>query len=460
MYISIQDKEYYSIHINNQIYYFENLEKYIRNKKLIKRIKPNTLKTILSTLKTFIYWTMAHSISEDESLALYLARFLNDEEDGFKIYNNTYVEELDESIEYLEISVKPKKASTIDKDKAIIEDYLKATNQDLFSSFNLEKNITAYNQQQKYSKGDGYGLKMGKIAQKAFLNDVSILPNRNKGLEDDIKAFPYEIYEELLKMAKPRERLIYLLAGSCSARVSQILNLTTYDFDYINKNVWLIDPRSNDQLGVHGIGRKTFLEKEYNIDASKDKPHKNIGFKAPIPLRSQERVSLFWFSNIYKEYFFETLLDCEAMIKQTRIPRHPFLFITSSGKRLMPQQVHITFVSHCNKLKKMYPEYANRLDGIGLHSLRHMFGAVMATLQAKIIIHQKKLDYSIPPDQLKLITKEAMGHRSLSSTNIYFNRPWNLDIELGQHINNVFQSLMDTMTIEEREEKYGIKRYA
>ena len=460
MYVSIKDKDYYSIHINSQIYYFENLEKYIRNKKLIQRIKPNTLKTILSTLKIFIYWTMANNIMGDEDLALYLARFLEDEENGFKIYNTTYVEELDESIEYLEINIKAKQPSTLNKDKAIIEDYLKETNQSLFSSFNLEKNVKAYNHQKKHSKGDGYGLRMGEMAQSAFLDDISILPNRDTGTEDDIKAFPYELYEELLKIARPRERLIYLLAGSCSARVSQVLNLTSCDFDYNNKNVWLIDPRSNNQLGIHGVGRKTFLEKEYNINASIDKPHKNIGFKAPIPLRSKERAPLFWLSNIYKQYFFETLLDCEVMIKQSRIPRHPFLFVTRTGKRLTPQQVHTTFKAHCNKLKKIYPEYANRLDGIGLHSLRHMFGAAMATLQAKIIMHKKSMNYFIPPDQLKIITKEAMGHKSLSSTDIYFNRPWNLDIELGEHINTVFQSLMDTMSIEDKEKRYGIKRYA
>lgn len=460
MYVAIKDKDYYSIHINNEIYYFENLEQYIRNKKLIKRIKPNTLKTILSTLKTFIYWTMANNILESEDLALYLARFLEDEENGFKIYNSTYVEELDENIEYLEIHIKAKQPSTLNKDKAIIEDYLKETNQGLFSSFDLEKNIKAYNHQKKHSRGDGYGLRMGEMAQSVFLDDVSIVSNRDTGIGGEIKAFPYELYEELLKIAHPRERLIYLLAGSCSARVSQVLNLTLYDLDYNNQNVWLIDPRSNDQLGIHGIGRKNFLEKEYKIDASKDKPHKNIGFKAPIPLRSKERVPLFWLSNIYKQYFFETLLDCEAMIKQSRIPRHPFLFVTASGKRLTPQQVHLTFTSHCNRLKKTYPKYANRLDGIGLHSLRHMFGAVMATLQAKTIMHAKTMKYSIPPDQLKIITKEAMGHRSLSSTDIYFNRPWNLDIELGKHINTVFQSMMDTMSIEEREKRYGIKRYA
>ena len=129
MYVAIKDKDYYSIHINNQIYYFENLEKYIRNKKLRKRIKHNTLKTILSTLRTFIYWTMANNIRGDEDLALYLARFLEDEENGFKIYNSTYVEELDESIEYLEINIKAKQPSTLNKDKAIIEDYLKETNE-------------------------------------------------------------------------------------------------------------------------------------------------------------------------------------------------------------------------------------------------------------------------------------------------------------------------------------------
>lgn len=459
MYLSIKDKDYYTVHINNQIYYFESLEKYIRDKRLLRKIKHSTLKSILSTLKTFIYWTMANPGKEEDDLYLYLAQFLQDEENGFEIYNSTFVEDLNENIEYLEIKVKPKQPATIDKDKAIIEDYLKATNQELFKSFNLEKNIRAYNHQTKNSVHDGYGLKMGRMAQEAFLNDVSMIKSHND-VKEDIKVFPYQLYNALLEIANPRERLLYLLTGACSARASQALNLTLYDFDYRNKRVWLIDPRSNDQLGIHGVGRKNFLKKAYKIDASKDLPHVNIGFKGPIPLRYKSRQPLFWISKTYRNLFFETMLEYRYIPESSRQPRHPFFFVTSSGSRLTPQQAHETFRSHCKLLKKRFPEYANQLEGLGLHSLRHMFGSIMATIQAKMIINQKAFKYYIPPDQFKIITKEAMGHRSLQSTNVYFNRPWNIDIELGEHLNEVFESLMATMSIEELEERYEIKRLA
>jgi len=45
----------------------------------------------------------------------------------------------------------------------------------------------------------------------------------------DIKYFPLEYFDRLLELAKPRERLIFLLCGACGARIGQVLNLTIYD---------------------------------------------------------------------------------------------------------------------------------------------------------------------------------------------------------------------------------------
>jgi integrase len=455
----INDKYYFSICINNKTFMLPELEKYVRNKLMIKRIKYKTLITKISTLKNFIIWTLANPVSNDEDLILYLARYLESCENGFRVYDNIYVEELGESIEYLLLDSTPKQASTVNKDKAIIEDFLKVTNQDLFENFKLHKNIQSLNHSTKHSVHDGYGLRMGSLAQNAFSNEESIIPNKINAIQGDIKAFPYELFDELLQLAQPRERLIYLLSGACSTRASQALNLTLYDIDYTNQRVWLIDPRSNDQLGVHGVGRKNFLKNVYNINASKDKPHANIGFKAPIPLRYKERLPLFWFSNIYKNLFFQTLSEFKSIPESNRVPKHPFFFVSSTGKRLTPQQVDITFKAHCKKLKKIYPEYAVQLDRIGLHSLRHMFGVVMATFEAKIIMSGNK--HNIPLDQIKITTQEAMGHKSKSSTDIYFNRPWHLNVELGEYLNKVF----DTM-IENRkwnylgENSYDKKRYA
>lgn len=458
MYREVNDDFFFTLYVSNKLYFFPELENYLKLKILVKRIKPTSLKTVLSSIKSFIIWNLANPSSQNEQLTFYLSRYLSDCENGFEIYDSIFIEELNERIDYKILSVNPKQPSTIDKDKANIEDFLKSTNQELFKSFNLEKNIKSLNYSFKNSIHDGYSLKMGSLAQQVFANDVSIIPSRNKSLGNDFKSFPYQLFNSLLEISSPREKLIYLLCGACSARISQVLNLTLYDFDYENKHVWLIDPRSNDQLGIHGIGRKTFLKDVYNIDASKDKPHSNIGFKAPIPLRFKNRIPLYWISNIYKYLFFDTLSEYKFLPESSRIPKHPFFFVTNSGARLTPQQVHVTFTFHCEKLKKLYPEKANNLDGLGLHSLRHMFGVMMATFQARILMNKKYFKYNIPIDQIKIITKEAMGHRSLSSTDVYFNRPWHLDIELGEHINTLYDEMMKTMRLEQLQEKYDGKR--
>lgn len=459
MFKEINDKYYFSICINNQTYILPELEKYIRNKVMVKKIKHKTLITKISTLKSFIIWSLSNPVQDDEDLILYLSRYLNDSENGFRINDGIYIEELDEKIEYILLEAKPKEASTINKDKAIIEDFLKVTNQNLFESFNLSKNVQSLNHSAKHSVHDGYGLRMGSLAQNAFANEESVIPNKISAIQGDIRAFPYELFDKLLQLATPRERLIYLLAGACSARASQVLNLTLYDIDYVNQRIWLIDPRSNDQLGLHGVGRKNFLQDVYNINASKDKPHVNIGFKAPISLRYKERLPLYWFSNLYRDLFFQTLSEFKSAPESNRVPKHPFFFVSSTGKRLTPQQVDTTFKAHCKKLKKMYPEYAVQLDRIGLHSLRHMFGVVMATFEAKIIMSGNK--HNIPLDQIKITTQEAMGHRSRLSTDIYFNRPWHLNVELGVYLNKVFDTMIENKKWNLLEEnKYGNKRSA
>jgi integrase len=459
MYKEINDKFYFSLCINNQLYTLPELESYIRKKVKVKRIKHKTLITKLSTIKNFIIWTLANPVIEDEDLILYLARYLEVSENGFIIYDTIFIEELNENIEYPLIESLHKKSSTIDKDKAIIEDFLKTTNQSLFDTFDLRKNIKSLKHSNKNSKHDGYGLRMGTLAQNAFVNDESIIPSRKHSIAGDIRAFPYELFNELLQLANPREKLIYLLCGACSARSGQVLNLTQYDFDYLNKNIWLIDPRNNEQLGIQGIGRKQFLKDVYNIDASKDKPHVNVGFKAPIPLRYKERLPLYWISNIYKELFFEVLSEYKTIPESNRNPKHPFFFVTSSGNRLLPQQVDDTFKRHCKELKKRLPKYQVQLDQLGLHSLRHMFGVMMATFQAYLIMNGNPKN--IPLDQIKIITKEAMGHKSISSTDIYFNRPWSLNMELGKFIMKIFTEMQNHQRYEllEKENNARFKKW-
>ncbi|MCG3652707.1 hypothetical protein L5F32_10550 [Aliarcobacter butzleri] len=194
MYQEVNNEYFFTLYLNNEVYFFPELENYLKLKILIKRIKPNSLKTVLSSIKSFIIWSLSNPSPLEEQLTFYLSRYLSDCENGFEIYDSIFIEELNERIDYKILSVNPKQSSTIDKDKANIEDFLKSTNQELFKSFNLGKNIKSLNHTFKNSIHDGYGLRMGSLAQKAFANNASIIPTRNKSLGNDFKSFPYELF--------------------------------------------------------------------------------------------------------------------------------------------------------------------------------------------------------------------------------------------------------------------------
>ena len=163
MFKEINDKYYFSICISHKIYILPELEKYIRNKVMVKKIKYKTLISKISTLKSFIIWSLSNPVQDDEDLILYLARYLDACENGFKIFDKIYVEELDELVEYLLLDSAPKQASTVSKDKSTIEDFLKVTNQDLFESFNLSKNVQTLNHSAKHTVHDGYGFRTERI---------------------------------------------------------------------------------------------------------------------------------------------------------------------------------------------------------------------------------------------------------------------------------------------------------
>lgn len=423
---------YATVNTGSAVVHLEGLSKYYRYLRLVRRNRASTIESRLNAVYHFWLWTLCNASETDEDLQLYFARYLVALEDGFIVENITDVEEFNEQHEYEIYRSKPKKPSTIEKEKRAVESFFKYAGTLDAKKLGLEKNFLSYAHQAKLGKGAGYGLRMSKYLQEIFLDDVSILPANNSFAVGDIRAFPYVLFGDLLEIAEAREKLLYLLYGACSARLTQALNLTLYDIDYENMNVWLIDPRSNDQLGFDGRGRKTFLWEEYGIDAAKQKAHKRYGFKAPIPTNFKERMPLLWLHNGYKTLFFETLTDYNPPPESTRKPKHPFFFVTKSGKRLSPSFVNDRFRRHLEELKKKYPKFANRLDGLGIHSLRHMFGSVMATLEAKLVISgQSNL---VSKNFIRWYTSMAMGHRNSASTDIYFHRPWDIEIELGEFV--------------------------
>ncbi len=230
--------------------------------------------------------------------------------------------------------------------------------------------------------------------------------------QQKVKYFPPELFDELLAIAKPRERLIYLLCGASSARIGQALNFTLYDIDYENRDIWLLDPKS-DYIDIHRNNRRVWLQEEYGIDYDKDSQHNtpDLSFKYPIPLYDEP---LYWiFEEKYKDVFFEALdsyrRSDEFISEYARYPRHPFLFTSKTGKRVHARDTLSRFKTNMRKLSQKHDGY-ERINDLGLHSLRHMFGHSMAELYART------------GDELLIeITREAMGHSSLESTLIYFN---------------------------------------
>lgn len=428
---------YMSILVGDIIYYLEGVSKYYKYLKFVKHNALLTIENKLNSLYHFWLWSLSNNVEYEEDLQLYFARYLLALEDGFKITNVSYIDIFDEYIEVLVFESKPKQVSTIEKEKRAVESFFKYMGTFKAKNYNLEKNFLSYSKQSKYNKGSSYGLKMSKYMQNIILEDASILPSKNTTIKGDIKAFPFKLFDDLLKLAKPRERLLYLLYGACSARLNQALCLTSYDIDYNSRNIWLIDPKSNNQLGYHDRGRKQFLKDEYNIDILTDPAHNRFNFKYPIPTNYKSCMPLFWLNSNYRKIFFDTLAEYSPLPEVLRKPRHPFFFVRSSGKRLSSDEVYKSFKKHLKLLSKKFPEYAYKLDGLGIHSLRHMFGSVMATVEAKLIMNGQ----SEKTHFVKWFTSNAMGHSNPSSTDVYFNRPWDIEIELG----NFVQSLSKTM---------------
>lgn len=73
MYKEINNEYFFTLYLNNNLFYFPELENYIKVKILVKRIKPNSLKTILSSIKSFIIWSLANPSNLNEELVYYLS---------------------------------------------------------------------------------------------------------------------------------------------------------------------------------------------------------------------------------------------------------------------------------------------------------------------------------------------------------------------------------------------------
>jgi len=381
--------------------------------KKVRDLSPSTINSFMKSMNRFWIWSLFNPVEFNEKFPSYQARYREALRLGFKIVQSIYDKDLELSFELEVLSSSPLQKITINKEIAGINSYFCFTQEHELLYDHRFINHLFERQKRAKSFLSSIDIKPSRLAKKAFAEHVKYLPPykipKNR---QDVKYFPTELFDTLLSIAKPRDRLIYLLCGACSARIGQALNLTLYDIDYENLDVWLIDPKS-DEKDIYSNKRREWLKSEYDINMLSENEHNTLDlqFKYPIPLT---RTSLFWINEYkYKKIFFETLIEYrnskEYVSEALRNPRHPFLFTTKTGKRVHARDTLSRFKSNIRKVIAK-TKTKKHLNGLGLHSLRHMFGHSMAEIYAKT-----------GDDCLIKITQDAMGHSNLESTLVYFN---------------------------------------
>lgn len=377
----------------------------------IRNCSVSTINMYARTMERFWVWTLYNDVRDDESFAFYLARYREALLSGYKIEENVYDAYLDTDISITIINEQPKTKQTVNKSLAGIKSYMYYIDESALVENKNFIDVIYENARSKKGSLGALDIKKSKSYMETFGKRQSIIKPYRVAAKSSatVKAFPYKSFNALLELAEPRERLLYLLMGACSARIGQAINLTLYDIDYEKEEVWLLDP-SSDFVDIYGNYRKKWLFNRYGIDVNKDKEHDDLSlkFKYPIPLKHEP---LHWINDKFRVMFFETLSlyrnNKNYIQENLRDKPHPFFFITKSGKRLMPRGALNTFKKHIRTLNKK----GNNIPiNLGFHSLRHMFGVVMSEVFAKT-----------GEDSILFLTKEAMGHSSLDSTMVYFN---------------------------------------
>ena len=381
--------------------------------KAVRDLSDNTVKTFMKSMERFWVWTLYNPMGIEEAFPSYQGRYRDELRKGFETYEEIYSEEFGNSVEVVVCSCKPMQKSTVNKELAGINSYFYFTEESRLIEDHRFINHLYEKKKSEKSLLAGIQIRKSRVVEESRSAKLKYLPpykiSRNR---QEIKYFPLELFDELLSLAKPRERLIYLLCGACSARIGQALNLTLYDIDYEKKEIWLLDPKS-DYVDIYGNKRRVWLKEEYQIDMfSKSCVHNSpdLQFKFPIPVMHEP---LYWINEEkYKHLFLESLNEYrkskEFLSEYARYPKHPFLFTTRTGKRVHARDTLSRLKSTLRKLSQRHPQYQG-LNELGLHSLRHFFGHYHAELYARTG------DETIIP-----ILMEAMGHRDVSSTLVYF----------------------------------------
>ena len=329
-----------------------------------------------------------------------------------------------------------------------------------------EKDYKSLDRKDKYSKGSGYGLKAQGLAREALAEKVTIFSKYKKYDKQSNtlygnRVFPFFFFDKLLEIADDRSKILYLLCGAVSARLSQALSLTQFDIDMKNKKVYLIDPIA-DRVPHNAYGEALFDQEPrkkllagYGIDFRAGK-YKNIQFKYPIPILSTTVQDLFFIQNKYRNMFFEVY----ARYMKTINSRYPMVFQTVSSKPnniWLPSNTNDKFARDLEKLRKLYPEHAKYLNLKNkYHALRHMFGTYLANLaylksdnlNREHTTRMPDLEIRNTIELYKEFTARKMGHNDPKSVEIYFKPDFIADsyiLERVEKASKEFAGITDTV---------------
>jgi len=392
----------------------------------------------MGALERFWKWTLSVEPAADEDFSEYLARYRREMKEGFVILDRD--PEDTKAIQFPVLDLRAKSRVSVDEEMARLRIYFQwlddkrinlALNRETIN-WNHERRRREVSKHADYISGKINGYALERIAKKETHTAKGI--KRYTQVE---KAFPFRFFPLLIDTTpNVREKLLYLLMGGTSARISQALNLTLEDIDYDRYDVYLSDPAIDDpsQKGLLGETRKRWLRENYGIDVERDHPHNQVLFKYPIPYPANR--PLYWLNESLQNQFFTLLADYTIYPVHQRRPKHPFFFTKLDGGRLLYRPALEKFKRDCRLLYQRIQsdfavqpqemsdrEYREILSESELlldltpHSLRHMYGNYMAELFYRASL--KKIP--VEAERIRIYCQHGMGHGSTESTDVYFN---------------------------------------
>ncbi|WP_345985736.1 hypothetical protein WCX49_01085 [Sulfurimonas sp. HSL-1656] len=415
-----------------------------------------TVKLQAGLIFKFWIWALYFPAGENESLLQYFARYK-------KVITNRGFEIKKELTLYMgqksDVMVyKAGKTNSVVNDLSALQSFFrfvydhKTLHDDLpempYSDFYFDRmDREAQNAKDQHSIGHAYGLKPkgmmreSMLARYTALTDMVKAANRKTkkkhfiGLSSSL-AMPLDFFDHLLVVAPPAAKLLYLLCAT-SARIGQALHLTWFDVDVDRERVYLVNPRSpSKQLPVDANGflflqqppRKELLKLHgINLDLGH---HQLVRWKTgEIPSIDDDEGHLFFIHPVWKEMFFHTYLKVFNNTPAKHRKNNPFVFQTSTGKRLLPSEAKGWLDRDINAVRKQFPAFEGvQLEG-GFHLFRHMFASLMASLAYLELSNDERMQHIDTGggkteniiEITKAITRRKMGHAAASdSIEVYF----------------------------------------